>query len=360
MSYIPSDLTSRIAEEVTFGDIFRRAWDTHKKYGLTVVLYMLLLMVAYIAASCVIGCIPVVGPLALAALVAVPVMASLVWSIVLAYDGRRPQLDDLFLGFRTHYNCLAVIGLIQAAFQLVPIIATFAFLGLAMFAPATGGRPIIGTWRFEMSRVVLQLGQYVYNWLLEIAFFLAPLFVFTVATPKPVECIKTNLRVLRNRPGHFLATLFVPIGMMLILMLLVSPLIGFGFYEIVSVKNLQLGIPLLIAGGLIFLPLALWVVIFGLFLKAAFFRSVCGYTLAEPEPGEVAPFAAAPIVASPVAGMAPAPTPSPYLPPEPRRLSPYDPPPEGWADPGSVPPPQEPPQPPTPGDPGAGPPRDFT
>jgi hypothetical protein len=308
MTMIPSDLTYRVGEEVTFGDLFRRAWTTHKKYGMTLALYLLAIGLCVVAASCVVSCLVVIGPLALQALVVVPLMAGLSWSVVLTYDGRAPRFDDLFLGFRTRFNSLAVIGLIQAGLQLIPIIATFAILGMAALGPMIGGKGGgggFGSWHFEMTRVVFQLGQSVYDTLLEIVFFLAPLLVFTVAAPNPVECIKTNLRILRNRPGQFLATFFTPVGLMLLILLVLSPLLLGGVMVLVGSKNVPLGALLVGLGVLLALPLMIWVTVFGFFLKAAFFRSVCGYTLAEPQSGAPGPFGAALVTGRPPAPSAP-------------------------------------------------------
>ncbi|NLX58307.1 MAG: hypothetical protein GXY74_04370 [Phycisphaerae bacterium] len=308
MTMIPSDLTSRVGEEVTFGDIFRRAWTTHKKYGMTLALYLLVIGLCFIAASCIISCLVVIGPLALNALVVVPLMAGLSWSVVLTYDGRAPRFNDLFLGFRTRFNSLAVIGLIQAGLQLIPIIVTIAVLGMAALSPMTGGRSGgggFGSWHFEMTRAVLQIGQSTYDLLLQIVFFLAPLLVFTVAAPKPVDCIKTNLRILANRPGQFLATFFTPVGLGLLILLLLSPLVIGGIMVLAGSKNVPLGVLLIGLGVLLAIPLMIWVTVFGFFLKAAFFRSVCGYTLAEPQPGAPGPFGAAPGTDTPPAPSSP-------------------------------------------------------
>jgi hypothetical protein len=306
---IPSDLTSRVGEEVTFGDIVRRAWQVQKQHGMTIILYLVVVGLAGLVASCLVGCVVVLGPLAFTALVAVPAMAGLSWSVVLTFDGRRPQFNDIFLGFRTRFNSLAVIGLIQAGLQLIPIVVSFGVLGMAAFGSMSprgggGGGAFAGFGVFEATRIMLEAGNQIYGVLVGLIFFIAPLLVFTVPDPKPVECIKTNWRVLRSRPGQFLATYFAPVALSVLALLLISPLIIGGAIALVG-ENLGLGLPLMILGVIILIPMLLWISMFALFLKAAFFRAVCGYTLAEPEPNPMGPFGTAPMASPPGAPTAP-------------------------------------------------------
>ena len=42
MSYLPSDLTSRVGQEVTTGEVFRTAWRRHKQNFWTALGYLIL------------------------------------------------------------------------------------------------------------------------------------------------------------------------------------------------------------------------------------------------------------------------------------------------------------------------------
>jgi len=327
MSYLPSDLTSRVGQEVTTGEIFRIAWRRHKRnfwaalgylilYGLMVVGMVALFVVPVIVTgvlekwtlTVVLAVVGAIALFLLHVLVWRPMFAGYEWAIVCTFDRRRMEFADLFYGMRTRLGCLASISFIEFLCSAVPFILYVAVVALTLGTQIT---TMIKSGRspgpsFIGALLVVGLGYFV-MWLavlaIQMLFFLAHLFAFTEPNPSAMTCLRNNWSAVRRRFGQFFLVFIFPVLAGIAVAMIIMPL-RIGGNVITQVQPL-IGVPLAVLLMLLQLGLSWWMQILSLFLKASLFRAVCGYTLGGEEYGiPVAP------AYSPSSGAAISPLPS--------------------------------------------------
>ena len=305
MSYLPSDLTSRVGQEVTTGEIFRIAWRRHKRnfwpalgylilYGLIVVGTLALFVVPVILTGAlekwtltvVLAVVAAIALLVLHVLVWRPMFAGYEWSIVCTFDRRRMEFGDFFYGIRTRFGCLASISFIESLCCAVPFILYLAVialtLGTQIITMIKSGRPPGAS--FIGALLVVGLGYFVMwlaVWAIEMLFFLAHLFAFTEPSPSAMTCLRNNWSAIRRRFGQFFLVFIFPVLAGIAVAVVIMPL-RIGANVLTHVQPL-IGILLALLLILLQLGLGWWMQILSLFLKASLFRAVCGYTLGDEE-----------------------------------------------------------------------------
>ncbi len=324
MSYLPSDLTSRVGQEVTLGGLFRTAWRQHKSYfwpafGIRLLAWLIVLgahmVVAFLAWM--VG-MAIMIPLAMksggsgspayaggqiimqvsqqallvlpAALIGFPLLGGFLWSVVCTYDGRRMRINDLFYGFSKCYKVLAglgfVYGIVMGAAQLFMLVVV---LGPMMAAAGSYARLPSVIPAMLITMVVGCGGWILIALITHLLTYLTPMLPFTQDGLTVWRALRQNWLAVRNRPLTFLVVALFYWVLVVTIQLAVGVPLLLAIIAAVAAKNTAAIVALVIVAILAFLAYlagVIWLGVYTNFLRAAFLRSVCGYTVSA-HPGQL-------------------------------------------------------------------------